>query len=88
MPRLSGKTALITGATGGIGEASARRFLEEGARLMLVGRSEEKLQATIERLDGGESVASYLSDATDEEALTAAVQASVESFGHLDILFA
>ena len=88
MPRLDGKTAFITGATGGIGEASAKRFLEEGANLMLVGRSEEKLQALIERLNGGKSVASYVANATDESALAAAFQATTDSFGHIDILFA
>ena len=42
--RLSGKVAIITGATGGIGEATAKRFLDEGANVMLVGRSKEKLK--------------------------------------------
>jgi len=53
--RLDGKVAIITGATGEIGEATAKLFLEEGASLMLVGRSAEKLNATRERLavDGG-----------------------------------
>ena len=44
--RLEGKTAIVTGATGGIGEATAKRFLEEGASVMLVGRSAEKLEYT------------------------------------------
>jgi 3alpha(or 20beta)-hydroxysteroid dehydrogenase len=88
MPRLERKTAIITGATGGIGEATAKRFLEEGANLMLVGRSEEKLQRSVERLNGGASVASYVADAADEDALVAAVQATVDSFGQIDILFA
>ena len=48
--RLSGKVAVITGATGGIGEATAKLFLDEGASVMLVGRSAERLKATRERL--------------------------------------
>ena len=50
MARLAGKTALITGATGGIGEATAKRYLEEGANVVLAGRSEAKLKETSERL--------------------------------------
>jgi len=88
MSRLEGKTAIITGATGGIGEASAKRFLEEGANVVLIGRSEEKLQASMERLSGGNSVSSHVADAADEDALAAAVQATLDSFGQIDILFA
>ena len=41
--RLKNKTAIVTGATGGIGAATSKRYLEEGANLVMVGRSEEKL---------------------------------------------
>ena len=88
MARLDGKTALITGATGGIGEACAKRFLEEGANVALIGRSAEKLQVTVARLNGGKSVASYIADATDEEALATAVKAATDTFGKIDILVA
>lgn len=86
--RLDGKVAIITGATGGIGEATAKRFLEEGASVMLVGRSEEKLLETIERLAGAGKVATSVADATDEKATAAAVAATVETFGGVDILLA
>ena len=86
--RLKNKVAIITGATGGIGEASAKRFLQEGASLMLVGRSADKLAATVERLDGGDSVAHSVADAADEQANAMAVAACVERFGGLDILLA
>jgi NAD(P)-dependent dehydrogenase (short-subunit alcohol dehydrogenase family) len=88
MARLAGKTAIITGATGGIGEATAKLFLEEGANVMLVGRSAEKLGATRERLAAGARLAHAVADATNENATAAAVVATVEAFGGVDILFA
>ncbi len=86
--RLDGKVALITGATGGIGEATAKRFLEEGASVMLVGRSAEKLKATRERLAEFENVADFVADAVDEAATKASVEATVKAFGGLDIVIA
>jgi 3alpha(or 20beta)-hydroxysteroid dehydrogenase len=88
MARLDGKTAIITGATGGIGEATAKLFLEEGANVMLVGRSAKKLDAARERLGGGGRLVYSVSDATDEVATAAAVAATLEAFGRVDILFA
>ena len=85
MARLDGKTAIITGATGGIGEATAKLFLDEGANVMLVGRSAEKLSATEERLASGGNVAHSAADATGEAATAAAVAATVETFGGVDI---
>ncbi len=88
MARLTGKTAIITGATGGIGEATAKLFLEEGANVMLVGRSAEKLGATQEHLAAGGRVAHSVADATDEHATAAAAAATIAAFGGVDILFA
>src|SRR5580765_7535378 len=86
--RLEGKVAIITGATGGIGEATAKRYLEEGASVMLLGRSEEKLRQTRERLCSHDQVADFVADATDEAATAAAIGATVDAFGGLDILVA
>jgi NAD(P)-dependent dehydrogenase (short-subunit alcohol dehydrogenase family) len=86
--RLAGKVAIITGATGGIGEATARRFLQEGARVMLVGRSADKLQETRVRLNTDAGLAHFVAEATDEEATAAAVAATIEAFDGVDILFA
>lgn len=86
--RLSGKVAIVTGATGGIGEATAKRFLEEGASVMLVGRSEAKLLETVERLETRGNVATFIADATDEKATATSVAATIETFGGVDILLA
>ena len=86
--RLEGKTAIVTGATGGIGEATAKRFLEEGASVMLVGRSAEKLESTRGRLSAVGRVAVAVADAADEAATAEAVAATVTAFGGVDILIA
>lgn len=86
--RLEGKVAIVTGATGGIGEATAKRFLEEGASVMLVGRSAEKLKETRERLASNGKVADFIADVTDEKATSDAVAATLDTFGGLDILIA
>ena len=88
MARLDGQVAIITGATGGIGEATARLFLCEGAKVMLVGRSAEKLGALLERVGHADSVAHFVADATDEAATRDAVAGTVAAFGGIDILFA
>ena len=86
--RLEGKVAIITGATGGIGEATVRLFLREGAKVMLVDHSSDKLRAAGDRLASDKGVAFSLADATDEKATRAAVAATIETFGGIDILFA
>lgn len=86
--RLDGKVAIVTGATGGIGEATAKLFLEFGAKVMLVARSADKLAATSARLEGLGDYDGAIADSTDEAATAAAVAKTVERFGGLDILIA
>jgi NAD(P)-dependent dehydrogenase (short-subunit alcohol dehydrogenase family) len=86
--RLDGKVAIITGATGGIGEAAAKLFLDLGAKVMLVARSANKLAATKSRLEAHGDLAGSLTDAADEAGMAAAVAATLDRFGGLDILIA
>lgn len=86
--RLDGKVAIVTGATGGIGEATAKLFLQLGARVMLVARSADKLAATLARLEPHGQAAGSVAEATDETAFAAAVAATIGQFGGLDILIA
>jgi NAD(P)-dependent dehydrogenase (short-subunit alcohol dehydrogenase family) len=88
MTNLKGKTAVVTGATGGIGEATAKLFLELGANVMLVGRSEEKLNVTRERLASHNGPACSVADAGDEKATAAAITATLKAFGGVDIVVA
>jgi NAD(P)-dependent dehydrogenase (short-subunit alcohol dehydrogenase family) len=85
--RLDGKSALITGGAGSIGLASARAFLAEGARVMIVDLDAAALERAVAALGPGE-VAWTAADVTDSAQVEAAVQASVERFGGLDIAFA
>ena len=81
---LTGMTALVTGATGGIGSAIARALAGQGATLALSGTSEEKLSAFRDQLGGGHVVLPCnLSDAAAVDAL---VPAAVDKLGKLDIL--
>lgn len=86
--RLENKIAIITGATGGIGETIAQTFLDQGGKSMLVGRSQEKLNATIKNLGGGKNLAHAVAQADNEEQTAAAVQATINAFGGVDILIA
>jgi NAD(P)-dependent dehydrogenase (short-subunit alcohol dehydrogenase family) len=86
--RLQDKIAIVTGATGGIGEATARHFLREGASVMLVARSEEKLRALRASFGAGNRVDHCTAEATDEEAVAASVARTVKTFGGVDIMFA
>jgi NAD(P)-dependent dehydrogenase (short-subunit alcohol dehydrogenase family) len=84
MGRLSGKVALITGATGGIGRAAAERFVAEGARVWLMDREAGPLSDLAARLDAGWTAGDVASEAVHREA----VAGCAARFGGLDVLFA
>lgn len=87
---LDGRTAVITAAAGaGIGGATARRFLEEGARVVLGDAHARRLQATAQALAeefGAGQVASLPCDVTDEDQVNALLDAAEERHGRLDIV--
>src|ERR1700733_11067940 len=84
--RLANKTAFITGGNSGIGLATARLFVAEGAKVAITGRNKETLEATAKEL--GPNVFAIVADATDIAATEKAVAKAVEKFGKLDIVFA
>ncbi|MEP7348615.1 MAG: SDR family oxidoreductase [Sphingorhabdus sp.] len=83
--RLIGKVAMITGAASGIGQASARRFIAEGARVAIVDINGDGARAMADEL-GQDSIA-ITCDAGDVAAVEAAVAETVKAFGGLNILF-
>jgi NAD(P)-dependent dehydrogenase (short-subunit alcohol dehydrogenase family) len=82
MNRLANKIAMITGASGGIGAAAARRFAAQGARALLVDLDQAALEAVA---DGSERMSVCVADVTQPEQMAACVQAAVQRFGGLDI---
>lgn len=86
MTRLTGKTAVVTGGGSGIGLASAKRFIEEGATVYIFGRRREVLDAALATLgDGAHAVQGSVTDLDDLDRLYATIAAER---GGLDILFA
>src|SRR5487761_1288525 len=81
---LSGQTALVTGASGGIGAAIARALHAQGAALMLAGTRAEALQALAAELGDGALVG--LADLADPQACGELVKQAEAALGHLDIL--
>lgn len=84
MGRLDGKVGIITGAAGGIGSAAARRFVEEGAQVLLVDRDEEGLARLARDLDPARA-AFFVADVTDETDVQAFVSGAVARFGRVDV---
>jgi len=84
---LEGRTAFVTGASSGIGQAIAERLGASGARVFLVGRSAAPMERTVARISdaGGKAEASSL-DVRDSAALQAAIDRAADDSGRLDIM--
>ncbi|MFJ8882598.1 SDR family NAD(P)-dependent oxidoreductase [Streptomyces sp. NPDC102402] len=85
---LSGRVAMITGASSGIGEAAAYAFADEGAAVVLVARRGERLRALAGKInDSGGRALAVEGDVTDSGRMREAVEAAVETYGVLDCAF-
>jgi hypothetical protein len=84
---VEGKAALVTGASSGIGEATAVALADAGAKVALAARREDELRSVADRIesDGGEALV-VPTDVTDEEQVDELVDRTHEAFGSLDIL--
>ena len=86
-PQLTGTAALVTGASSGIGAATARRLAQDGAYVALVARRRDRLRALAADIENAGGTALVVeADITDRTQAEAAVQLAVERFGRLDTL--
>jgi NADP-dependent 3-hydroxy acid dehydrogenase YdfG len=86
MSKLTGKTALVTGGGSGIGLATARLLLGEGARVAITGRNEAKLRVAADSLKAGERLIWHAADLTDPDAVQRLVADVTARLGRIDIL--
>jgi 3-oxoacyl-[acyl-carrier protein] reductase len=84
---LSGRVALITGASQGIGQACAVKLAEAGAAVAVVARNQEKLEQVVQQVAAcGGKAAAFPMDVADEEQIKSAFKAAIAHFGKIDIL--
>lgn len=88
MGLLTGKTAIVTGASSGIGKSTAKQLAEAGANVVLVARRLDKLEAVVEQIvqAGKGKALAVQADVSDREAIIQAVDAAYKEFGSIDIL--
>lgn len=83
---LEGQTAYVTGASQGIGREIAIKLAEEGANVTLAARNEENLEETADLIDDRDGTLVAPTDITDEDAVEASIEATIDAFGGLDTL--
>lgn len=87
MGKLTGKTAIITGASSGFGRGTAYAFAAEGCNLVITARREERLKEVISKCeDLGAKAVYYVGDARDEVTAIETVKLGIDTFGKIDIL--
>lgn len=84
--RFSGKTAIVTGASRGIGFAIAERLVGEGARVLITGRTQETLDSAVAQLGGSAHAHAVAGKADDSEHQVTTVRQAIEIFGSADLL--
>src|SRR3954447_9404882 len=84
---LNGTVALVTGASSGIGDATARRLAEHGASVVVIARRKDRLDTLVSEIEAaGGTALSVEADISDRDQADRAVQAAIDRFGRLDIL--
>ena len=84
--RLKDKVSIVTGASSDIGKAIAKRFAEEGSKVVLIARDFEKLETARKEIGHDELTASMSCDLTDESQVVQTVKQIIDNYGKIDIL--
>jgi len=84
--RLKDKVSIVTGASSDIGKAIAKRFVDEGSRVVLIARDFEKLEKARKEIGHDELTASMSCDLTDESQVVQTVKQIIDNYGKIDIL--
>ncbi len=84
--RLNEKVAIVTGASSDIGKGITKRFAKEGAKVILIARDLEHLEATRKEIENEELTASVSCDLTDESQVLQTVNQIMDTYGKIDIL--
>ncbi|WP_121967961.1 SDR family oxidoreductase [Leptolyngbya sp. BC1307] len=87
MSEIQNKVVIITGASSGLGEATARRLAKGGAKLMLAARREDRLKELADDINKAGGTAKYqLTDVTDRSQVEALAKATHQAYGQIDVL--
>ena len=88
MSNIAGKVVVITGASSGIGESTAKLLAEQGAKVVLGARRSNRIDAVVQEISatGGKAIG-FATDVTKRSEVEALIQRAVDSFGCVDVLF-
>jgi NADP-dependent 3-hydroxy acid dehydrogenase YdfG len=86
MSTIQDKIVVIMGASSGIGEATTKRLAEEGAKLVIAARREDRLKALVESLPNAD-ISYAVADVTNKDDVQAVIDLAVEKYGRVDVLF-
>lgn len=86
MSTIQNKVVIIMGASSGIGEATTKKLAQEGAKLVIAARREDRLRALVESLPNTE-ITYAIADVTNKEEIQAVVDLAVKKYGRVDVLY-
>ncbi|MEH7096544.1 SDR family oxidoreductase [Neobacillus vireti] len=86
MSKIKDKVVVIMGASSGIGEATTKKLAQEGAKLVIAARREDRLKSLVESLPNAE-ISFLVADVTNKEEVQAVVDFAIEKYGRLDVMY-